>query len=311
MLSNNVLCDNQQEKRTMKIQAFRGELFLLLATLLAAIGWISSRLIILEVPGEVFITARFLFASLILLPFCFQRILALSFKQVVSVCAVGIILAASIQVWTHAITIANTLAEGAFIMSLAMIIAPLTSWLLFQVTPNRAFWIALPIAITGMMLLSLTNGWQVEPSQWYFLLASALLSFHFVLNKKVIMTIPPLTSICLQLFIVGVTGAIVTALTSPASFQLNGHILFWFAVSTVVATSLRYLIQTVGQFSAKMETASLIMILEPIWTLILSISLLGEVVEIQKMMGGGIIFLSLLAYIQFSKKLAISQNTVQ
>jgi len=292
----------------MKTQALRGELYLLLATLLAAVGWIASKLIILEVPGEVFITARFLLASFILMPFCYRQILALTLKQIASVCAVGVILAASVQVWVHAISISHTLSEGAFIMSLAMIIAPLTSWLLFQVTPNRAFWIALPIAITGMMLLTLTNGWQVELSQWYFLLASALLSLHFVFNKKVITTINPLTSICLQLFMVGIGGAISVILMSPEAFELNRHVLFWFAVSTVVATALRYLIQTVGQFSVKIETASLIMILEPIWTLVLSISLLGEVIEMQKLMGGGIIFLSLFVYIKFSKSLVIPQN---
>ncbi|ABV37318.1 conserved hypothetical transmembrane protein DUF6 [Shewanella sediminis HAW-EB3] len=287
----------------MKIQTLRGEIYLLLATLLAGVGWIASKEIISEVPGEVFITARFLLASLILLPFCYRRILALTLKQVVSVCAVGVILAASVQVWVHAISISSTLAEGAFIMSLAMIIAPLVSWLLFQIPPNRAFWISLPIAITGMTLLTLTNGWHVEPNQWYFLLASALLSLHFVFNKKVVSTITPLASICLQLFMVGIGGAVSLTSMSPEAFELNRHILFWFAISTVVATALRYLMQTVGQFSVKIETASLIMILEPIWTLVLSISLLGEQVEIQKLMGGGIIFLSLFVYIKLSKSL--------
>lgn len=286
----------------MKIQAWRGEILLLLATLLAAVGWIASKRIISDVPGEVFITARFLLASLILLPFCYQRILSLSLKQVASICTVGAVLAASVQVWVHAISISNTLAEGAFIMSLAMIIAPITSWLLFQITPNRAFWIALPIAISGMLLLTLATGWHVDLSQWYFLLASALLSLHFVLNKKIVTTINPLTSICLQLFMVGIGGAFSVLLTSPETFEINSDILLWFAVSTVIATALRYLMQTVGQFSVKIETASLIMILEPIWTLILSVGLLGEVIETQKLIGGGIIFLSLFVYIKLSKR---------
>ncbi|PKG59099.1 EamA family transporter [Shewanella sp. Choline-02u-19] len=286
----------------MRIPALRGEILLLLATLLAAVGWIASKRIILEVPGETFITARFLLASLILLPFCYQRILTLTLKQVASVCAVGLILAASVQVWVHAVFISNTLAEGAFIMSLAMIIAPITSWLLFQIRPNRAFWIALPIAISGMTLLTLANGWQVEPSQWYFLLASALLSLHFVFNKKILTSINPLTSICLQLFMVGISGAFSVLLTSPEAFEINRDIIFWFAISTVIATVLRYLMQTIGQFSVKIETASLIMILEPIWTLILSMSVLGEVIETQKLIGGGIIFLSLFVYIKLSKR---------
>ncbi|MFA0049481.1 DMT family transporter [Vibrio breoganii] len=286
----------------MNLKALKGELFLVLATILAAIGWVASKLVILEVPGEVFITSRFLLASLILFPFCYKKVLALKLNQIISLLGVGFVLALSIQVWVYAVSISTTLAEGAFIMSLAMIIAPFVSLILFRVKPNRAFWVALPIAILGMALLTLANGWQVDRSQWYFLLASGLLSLHFVLNKRVITNLNPLTSICVQLFAVGLIGAISVGITQPEAFELNRHVLFWFAVSTLIATSIRYLAQTVGQFSVKMETASLIMILEPVWTLMLSISMLGEVVGTQKMIGGAVIFLSLLVYIQLSKK---------
>lgn len=290
------------EISSMKTDALRGKLFLLLATMLAGVGWIASKLVILHMPGEVFIAARFLIASLILLPFCYQQILALRGKQIAALCGVGLVLAASIEVWVHAITISDTLSEGAFIMSLAMIIAPFISWLLFKVRPNRMFWITLPIACIGIMLLTITTGWEVDNSQWFFLLSSALLSLHFVLNKRVLTNIKPLTSICVQLFMVGVAGSVIMALVSPEHFELNGQLFFWFAVSTVIATSVRYLLQTLGQFNVKLETASLIMILEPIWTLILSISFLNEVVEVQKLIGGGVILLSLFIYIKFSKK---------
>ncbi|MEZ9200411.1 DMT family transporter [Shewanella sp. 10N.286.54.B9] len=281
--------------------ALRGEFLLLLATLLAAFGWVASKQIISEVPGSVFISARFLLASLILLPFCFNHLVRLNAKQLISICAVGVVLAACTQIWVYAISISSTLSEGAFIMSLAMIIAPFTSWLLFQVKPNRAFWLALPIAVLGMTLLTLTHGWQVEQSQWYFLLASALLSLHFVLNKRLTASIKPLTSISLQLFVVGLGGILSLLLSQPEAFEVSSQTLLWFSASTVIATSLRYLMQTTGQFSVKIETASLIMILEPIWTLILSIGLLGEVLEPQKLLGGGVILLSLFVYIRGSK----------
>jgi len=279
----------------------RGEFHLLLATLLAAVGWIASKSVVLEVPGDIFIAARFLLASLILFPFCYKNVLCLKAKQVISACAVGLILALSMQVWVYAVSITNSLSGGAFIMSLAMIIAPFTSWLLFQTRPNKAFWLALPVAMIGMMLLTLTDGWHVEKSQWYFLLSSALVSVYFVLNKKVTKDVKPLVSIFLQLFTVGISSAIYVALTQHQPFELNNSVIFWFIVSTLVATSLRYLLQAVGQYKVNIETASLIMILEPIWTLILSITMLGETVELQKIMGAGVIFLSLFVYTKLSR----------
>ncbi|MFS1424021.1 DMT family transporter [Shewanella sp. 10N.286.48.B5] len=279
----------------------RGALYLFIATLLAAVGWISSKLVVDEMPGEVFIASRFMLASLILLPFCYKSIWRLRAKQLLLACGVGIFLGMSLQIWVFAVSISNSLSEGAFIMSLAMIIAPMTAWVLFKVKPHRAFWLALPISVVGMMLLSLSNGWQVETSQWYFLLASSLLSVHFVLNKKISRSIKPLDSICLQLFMVGLVAAVYVAFTQQLSFEVNDSLIFWFVVSTVIATSVRYVFQTLGQYQVKMETAALIMILEPIWTMILSFSLLDEQISLQKVIGGALIFISLSVYIKLSK----------
>ncbi|TCV25091.1 DMT family transporter [Vibrio crassostreae] len=284
------------------MKAMRGELYLLFATLLAGIGWIASKLVVLEMPGPVFIGVRFLVASLILLPFCIHHIRKLSLKQVLSLCGVGLLLSASLQVWVFAVSVTESLSEGAFIMSLAMIIAPFVSWIIFRVKPNRAFWMSFPIAIIGMLLLTLTNGWHVEQSQIYFLLASMLLSIHFVMNKRVITNIKPIASICVQLFVVGVSGLAFASMTAQPEFEITKTLVFWFIVSAVIATSIRYLLQTVGQHSVNMEVAALIMILEPVWTLLLSVSMLGETVEVQKLVGGAVIIASLFFYIKWSRK---------
>ncbi|MGS0682589.1 DMT family transporter [Shewanella sp. 125m-7] len=279
----------------------RGVLYLFIATMLAAVGWVASKIVVQSMPGEVFIGVRFILASLILVPFCYKSLLKLSMKQVLSACGVGVFLGLALQVWIYAVSISDSLSEGAFIMSLAMIIAPLTAWLLFQVKPNRAFWIALPLSITGMMLLSLGNGWQMESSQLLFLLASALLSVHFVMNKRISGNLKPLVSICLQLFVVGLVGAVYALFTQAHTIEFSSDLIIWFAISTLIATSVRYLLQTMGQYSVSMETAALLMILEPIWTLLLSIFMLGETLEPQKLIGGGVIFLSLLIYIKLSR----------
>lgn len=283
----------------------RAELYLFIATLMAALGWIASKLVVMEMPGEAFIALRFLLAGLVLLPFCYKQLFKLSLKQVLLACGVGVFLGIALQVWVYAVSISNSLSEGAFIMSLAMIIAPMTSWILFQVKPNKAFWFALPVSTVGMMLLNLGNGWQLDESQLYFLLAAIFLSVHFVLNKKISSQISPLVSICLQLFSVGVVGAIYVTFTQEYAFEFSSNLLFWFVVSTIFATSIRYLLQTMGQYSVKMETAALIMILEPIWTMVLSVTMLNEALELQKALGGCVIFLSLFVYIKLSRRYAV------
>lgn len=286
----------------MKLKALGGEAYLLGATLLAAVGWIASKLVVLEMPGPLFIGVRFFIASLILLPFCFRLIRQLSWSQLLGIAGVGLILSGSLQVWVYAVSITDSLSEGAFITSLAMIIAPFVSWLIFRVKPNRAFWLSFPISIIGMLLLTLTNGWAFEESQIYFLLASIMLSLHFVMNKRVTNNVKPIASICIQLFMVGISGVAFAAMTGQPEFEITGSLIFWFTVSAVVATAIRYLLQTVGQHSVNMEVAALIMILEPVWTLILSVTMLGETVELQKLAGGAVIIGALFCYIRLSRK---------
>ena len=286
----------------MKLKALGGEVYLLGATLLAAVGWIASKLVVLEMPGPLFIGVRFFIASLILLPFCFRLVRQLSWSQLLGIAGVGLILSGSLQVWVYAVSITDSLSEGAFITSLAMIIAPFVSWLIFRVKPNRAFWLSFPISIIGMLLLTLTNGWAFEESQIYFLLASIMLSLHFVMNKRVTNNVKPIASICIQLFMVGISGMAFAAMTGQPEFEITGSLVFWFTVSAVVATAIRYLLQTVGQHSVNMEVAALIMILEPVWTLILSVTMLGETVELQKLAGGAVIIGALFCYIRLSRK---------
>lgn len=286
----------------MKLKALGGEVYLLGATLLAAVGWIASKLVVLEMPGPLFIGVRFFIASLILLPFCFRLIRQLSWSQLLGIASVGLILSGSLQVWVYAVSITDSLSEGAFITSLAMIIAPFVSWLIFRVKPNRAFWLSFPISIIGMLLLTLTNGWAFEESQIYFLLASIMLSLHFVMNKRVTNNVKPIASICIQLFMVGISGMAFAAMTGQPEFEITGSLVLWFTVSAVVATAIRYLLQTVGQHSVNMEVAALIMILEPVWTLILSVTMLGETVELQKLAGGAVIIGALFCYIRLSRK---------
>ena len=286
----------------MKLKALGGEVYLLGATLLAAVGWIASKLVVLEMPGPLFIGVRFFIASLILLPFCFRLIRQLSWSQLLGIAGVGLILSGSLQVWVYAVSITDSLSEGAFITSLAMIIAPFVSWLIFRVKPNRAFWLSFPISIIGMLLLTLTNGWAFEESQIYFLLASIMLSLHFVMNKRVTNNVKPIASICIQLFMVGISGMAFASMTGQPEFEITGSLIFWFTVSAVVATAIRYLLQTVGQHSVNMEVAALIMILEPVWTLILSVTMLGETVELQKLAGGAVIIGALFCYIRVSRK---------
>ncbi len=250
---------------------FRTEPILIVTTLLAAAGWIFSKEAIQELPPFGFIGVRFILASLCLLPFCLNSLRKASWQDCVRSMSVGILLAGALFCWIYAISISDTLGEGAFIMSLSMLFVPLLAWPLFGSKPPRAFWISLPIALVGLFLLSWNDRWALSASQLWFILAAIGLATHFNFNSKYSTSLPPILLTTLQLFIVGCVGLVLSFLFESWPKELSVITWKWLLLSVLLATSLRYLLQTLGQKLVSPTNAAIVMLLEPIWTMVLSV----------------------------------------
>jgi drug/metabolite transporter (DMT)-like permease len=274
----------------------KAELILVLATFIAATGWVFSKQAIQGLPVFGFIGIRFVLASLILLPLCYRALIKANPKDIVKALGVGLILGCSILLWIYAISVSSTLGEGAFIMSLSMLIVPLIAWPLFKRRPPGIFWLSLPIAFFGLFLLSLNGDWQESSSQIWFALASLLLAFHFNFNGKYSQRIPTLLLTCLQLFMIGILGLIASLLFETLPSSVDTSIWIWLVLSIVLATSLRYVLQTIGQKHCLPSIASIIMILEPLWVVVMSVFLYGEAMPMSKIIGGSLILLSLVIF---------------
>lgn len=274
----------------------RADLILILATLLASAGWVFSKESIQGLAPFQFIGLRFLIAAMCLLLFCYKDIKALSKTDLLRTLSVGCLLATSLLLWIYAISVSHGLSEGAFIMSLAMLFVPLVAWPLFKLAPPRIFWFSLPIAVVGLMLLSLSNGWQQSSSQIWFICSALVLAVHFNFNSRYAQRVSPLSLTCIQLMVTGIIGLIISAYTEVWPQTVGSDIWIWFTMSVLIATSLRYLMQTIGQKHIVAANAAIIMVLEPIWTVILSILWYDEPMPFNKILGCLLIFVSLLIY---------------
>lgn len=67
----------------------RGMIYLIIATILAAIGWGASKMVVMTIPGDIFIGTRFLLASFVLAPFCFKQFRTLTGKQILALSGLG------------------------------------------------------------------------------------------------------------------------------------------------------------------------------------------------------------------------------
>ncbi|WGE88651.1 DMT family transporter [Actinobacillus arthritidis] len=279
------------------LRTYRGEIILFFVTLIVASGWFFSKFSLVEFPPIGFIGARFFLAFLIFLPFAYKELRTLSRQQVRNACSVGLCYTIYLVLWLLGLIHSEHFGEGAFIVSLSMLIAPLFAWLFFKEPPRTIFWLSLPIATTGLYLLSSSkNGIHLSLGNLIFLSASLLVAIYFVLNNQFTRSVPVLSLTTLQVGIVGLCCGVYSLLFETFPETISTEVWLWFTASLLIATNLRMLIQTIGQKYCHVSNAAIIMILEPVWTLLLSILILEEQLSWQKAIGCFCIICALIIY---------------
>ncbi|MGR1255660.1 DMT family transporter [Aeromonas veronii] len=272
-------------------------LLMVLVTLLAAAGWLFSKEAIRELPPAAFIGSRFLLAALLLLPLAWLREPPPTRAQLVRTAGCGTLLGASLLLWVTAISQSDALGSGAFIMSVATLMAPLAAWGAFRAKPGRHYWLTLPIAIAGLLLLSSSTHWGVSLSLFWFLAAATTLGIQLAVHRHFAQSIAPTWLTCIQLAMTGLLGTLLSLLTEqwPEAGVSHG-IWGWFAASVLIATTLRYWLLTHALSKMTTAHAALMLLLEPVWTLILSTLFYSEPLGGTKLAGVGLVLGALVLY---------------
>ncbi|PKQ78180.1 hypothetical protein AOX56_15660 [Aeromonas sobria] len=272
-------------------------LLMILVTLLAAAGWIFSKEAIHELPPAAFIGSRFLLAALLLLPLAWLREPPPTRAQLLRAAGCGTLLGTSLLLWVTAISQSDALGSGAFIMSVATLMAPLAAWATFKSKPGRHYWLTLPIAIAGLLLLSSSTHWGVSLSLFWFLAAATSLGIQLAVHRHFAQSIPPTWLTCIQLAMTGLLGTLLSLLTEqwPEAGVSHG-IWGWFAASVLIATTLRYWLLTHALSKMTTAHAALMMLLEPVWTLMLSTLVYNEPLGGAKLAGAALVLGALVLY---------------
>ncbi|PJG58353.1 DMT family transporter [Aeromonas cavernicola] len=267
-----------------------------LVTLLAAAGWLFSKEAIHELPPAGFIGSRFLLAALLLLPLAWLNEPVPTQTQFVRATGGGVLLGTSLLLWITAISQSDALGSGAFIMSVSTLMAPIAAWVAFKARPGRHYWLTLPLAIAGLLLLSSGTSWGVSFSLFWFLAAAATLGIQLAVHRHFAQSIPPTWLTCIQLAMTGVLGTILSLLTEQWPDTISSGIWGWFAASVLIATTLRYLLLTLSLSKMTTAHAALLMLLEPVWTLLFSTLFYDEPLGGAKLAGAGLVLGALALY---------------
>src|SRR5690554_2845561 len=237
---------------------------------------------------------RFLGASFILIALARRQLVRLSKQQWQAAGLVGTLLGLAMSIWVLGLFNTQSLGEGAFITSLSVVLVPVVNWIMFRERPTAVTFIALPVAMVGMALLSLRHGFTPEASQVFFLIAALLMSVIFILNSRAAYHIPALALTSIQLFLVGTVTLVLSVFFEAWPTTVSNAVWGWLFLSITLATAGRFFLQTYAQGLTTPSRAAAIMILEPVWTTVGSVFWFNDWMTIIQLLGCGLILLALI-----------------
>jgi drug/metabolite transporter (DMT)-like permease len=292
--------------------AHKSDLILVGVTLLAATSWMFSKEAILLMPPLLFMALRFLIAGSFLAAFAYQSLANLSLDQVKRGVGVGLVFGVAMTCWVMGLFHGTSMGEGAFITSLGVVIVPIIARVLFKEAQPASTWFAIPVAVAGLALLSLRNGFQPEPAQLFFAMAASIFALYFTLNTRAAnqrtsvnrrgntvekQRIPALPLTAIALITVGLVTLLESMITEPWQPTFSNPpplLVWWILASAIVGTAGRFLAQTYAQSLSTHSHGAVILVLEPVWVSLFAAGWFDEFMTPIQLAGCCLIFAALI-----------------
>ncbi|WP_379865241.1 DMT family transporter [Marinobacter sp. M5B] len=290
----------------------KSDLLLVVVTLMAAISWIFSKEAVLLMPPLMFMALRFLLAGSVLAVIAWPSLKRLSLDQFKRSAGVGLVFGVAMSFWVMGLFHVTHIGEGAFLTSLGVVIVPVIARVVFQEAQPLSTWFAIPVAVGGLALLSLKNGFRPEIGQVFFVVAAFIFALYFTLNTRAanqrtvinrrgesvekhrVPALPLTTIALLTVGTVTLTESLLLEPWTPTLENFSGILAGWVIASAVVGTAGRFLLQTYAQSLATHSHGVVILVLEPVWVALFAAGWFSESMSTTQLAGCGLIFLALL-----------------
>ena len=294
-------------------QTTLSDVLLIVVTLIAAIRWMVSKEAIALMPPLLFMGLRFLLAAAFLACIGSRQLRALTREHILRSARVGIVFGVAMLFWVLGLAHSPSMGEGAFLTSLGVLLVPVIARVSFAEPVPRSTWRALPVAVLGMLLLSLAHGFKVSAGPLYYLIAAFGLAVFFTLNTRAatvtvrqagkhraaaqLSAVDPLALTVIALTAVGLVALVGSAVLESAvvlTVQWTPALWGWLVASALIGTAARFWLQTYAQSLTTQTSGAVMLILEPIWVTLFAALWFGETLLLLQWLGCAMIFAALL-----------------
>lgn len=259
-----------------------------------------------DYPVFAFLSARFTFALLGLLPILWWRrsYLRLSEseaplrKQLLAGIVMGVFLFAGYSFQTAGLLF-TTPAKAGFITGLSVVIVPLLGVILLHERPSRGVVLGIALAMVGLGLLTLSSlnlVVGINPGDILVLFCAFSFAGHIFITGQFAPRMNALVLTVAQIATVAVLSAIAMLLfEQPESWPPTGQPLFAALFTGLLATALAFGLQTSAQRFTTATHTALIFATEPVFAALASFVLIGELLGPTELLGSALILAGMLA----------------
>lgn len=156
----------------------------------------------------------------------------------------------------------TTVGRAGFITACYIIIVPILSFLFFRKKCGISIVAAVILALIGLYLLCITDGFAIGKGDLFVLICSFLFSFHILVIDYFSPLVDGVKMSCIQFFVCGIVSGIPALLTETIVWE--NILQAWMPIlyAGVMSCGVAYTLQIVGQKNMNPTVASLILSME-------------------------------------------------
>lgn len=265
-------------------RARQAELSLIAITVIWGLTFSMVKETLDSMPPFVFMSYRFILALLVMLAVCGKRLRNIDRGTTLAGILLGVFLYAAYSFQTFGLQ-RTSAGNAGFITGLFVVFVPILSTVILHKQPGLRSVFSVIVATIGLALLSLQPGLKVNAGDILVLACAFTYSLHIIYMDRFVQRHDLLLLTLVQMGVVAVlqTGSALAF----EEFVLPGSAYAWatIIVCGVFASALAFFVQAWAQREISPVRTSVVLIMEPVFSVFFGIILLGETLTLRGWLG--------------------------
>lgn len=188
----------------------------------------------------------------------------------------------------------TTVGRAGFITACYIIIVPVIGLTFFHKKCRSSIWAAVALALVGLYLLCITDGFDIGKGDFYIFICSLLFSLHILVIDHFSPLVDGIKMSCIQFFVCGGISAIFAFGTETP--DLSNILMAWGSLlyAGILSCGVAYTLQIVGQKNLNPTVASLILSMESCISVLSGWILLNQKLTARELTGCVLMFTAII-----------------